>query len=60
MKKLDSNIVKIQKIMRVSNLITEASKKDVLVNKIGLSEEVANYFDEKCGGLAVIMFKKMM
>ena len=60
MKKLDSNIVKIQKIMRVSNLITEVSKKDVLVNKIGLSEEVANYFDEKCGGLAVIMFKKMM
>lgn len=60
MKKLDSNIVKIQKIMRVSNLITEASKKDVLVNKIGLSEELANYFDEKCGGLAVIMFKKMM
>ena len=58
MKRLDSNIVKIQKIMGVSNLITEASKKDVLINKIGLDPEIAEWFDRTCGGLAVIMFKK--
>ena len=44
--------------MGVSNLITEASKKDVLINKIGLDPEIAEWFDRTCGGLAVIMFKK--
>jgi len=58
LKKLDKNIVKIQKIMGVRNLITEASKKDVLINKIGLDPEIAEWFDRTCGGLAVIMFKK--
>ena len=33
MKKLDSKIIKIQKMMGVRNLVMEASKKDVLVNK---------------------------
>jgi len=60
LKKLDKNIVKIQKIMGVRNLITEASKKDVLVNKIGLKPDMADWFDETCGGLAVIMFKKYL
>lgn len=60
MKKLDSKIVKIQKIMGVRNLITEASKKDVLINKLGVSETIAQYMDEKCGGLSVIMFKKII
>jgi hypothetical protein len=60
MKKLDSKIVKIQKIMGVRNLITEASKKDVLVNKLGLKEEHAEFFDRTCGGLSVIIFKKYL
>ena len=46
--------------MGVRNLITEASKKDVLINKIGLDPEIAEWFDRTCGGLAVIMFKKWM
>lgn len=46
--------------MGVRNLITEASKKDVLVNKIGLTPEMADWFDRTCGGLAVIMFKKYL
>jgi hypothetical protein len=60
MKKLDSKIVKIQKIMGIRNLITEVSKKDVLKNKIGLTGEIADFFDRTCGGLAVIMFKKYL
>ena len=56
MSKLDSRIVKIQKIMGVRNLIMEASKKDVLVNKLGLKEEHAEFFDRTCGGLSVIIF----
>ena len=51
MRNLDSRIVKIQKIMGVRNLITEASKKDVLVNKLGLKDEHAEFFDRTCGGL---------
>ena len=60
MRNLDSRIVKIQKIMGVRNLITEASKKDVLVNKLGLREEHAEFFDRTCGGLSVMIFKKYL
>ena len=60
MKKLDSKIVKIQKMMGVRNLVMEASKKDVLVNKLGLREEHAEFFDRTCGGLSVIIFKKYL
>ena len=56
MRNLDSRIVKIQKIMRVM----EASKKDVLVNKLGLREEHAEFFDRTCGGLSVMIFKKYL
>jgi hypothetical protein len=60
MKKLDSKIAKIQKMMGVRNLVMEASKKDVLVNKLGLREEHAEFFDRTCGGLSVIIFKKYL
>ena len=60
MRNLDSRIVKIQKIMGVRNLITEASKKDVLVNKLGLREEHAEFLDRTCGGLSVVIFKKLI
>jgi hypothetical protein len=60
MKKLDSKIIKIQKMMGVRNLVMEASKKDVLVNKLGLREEHAEFFDRTCGGLSVIIFKKYL
>jgi len=60
MKKLDSKIVKIQKMMGVRNLVMEASKKDVLVNKLGLKEEHAEFFDRTCGGLSVMIFKKYL
>jgi len=57
---LDSKIVRIQKIMGIPNLIMEASKKNVLVNKLGLKEEIADYLDRTCGGLSVIMLKKLI
>jgi len=60
MKKLDSKIIKIQKMMGVRNLVMEASKKDVLVNKLGLKEEHAEFFDRICGGLSVMIFKKYL
>lgn len=41
-------------------LISEASKKKILVDKIGLSEENADYLDKTCGPLAVWMANKLI
>jgi hypothetical protein len=41
-------------------LILEASAKDVLVNKLKLSEKAADFFVERCGKLAVIMVNKII
>ena len=41
-------------------LILEASAKDVLVNKLKLSDEAADFFVERCGKLAVIMVNKII
>ena len=45
---------------KYENLITEASKKKILVDKLGLSETNAEYLDNKCGSLAVWMFNKLL
>ena len=42
------------------SLILEASAKDVLVNKLKLSDEAADFFVERCGKLAVIMVNKII
>lgn len=42
------------------SLILEASAKDVLVNKLKLSEKAADFFVERCGKLAVIMVNKII
>jgi hypothetical protein len=42
------------------SLILEASAKDVLVNKLKLSEKAADFFVEKCGKLAIIMVNKII
>jgi len=42
-KRLDEQINKIKNIMGISELITEASKKDILINKLGFNEGNANY-----------------
>jgi hypothetical protein len=42
------------------SLILEASAKDVLVNKLKLSEKAADFFVEKCGKLAIIMANKII
>lgn len=41
-------------------LISEASKKKVLIDKVGLSEENADYLDKTCGSLAVWMANKLI
>lgn len=42
------------------SLILEASAKDVLVNKLKLSDKAADFFVEKCGKLAIIMVNKLI
>ena len=41
-------------------IITEASKKDILINKVGLNEDNANYLVSTCGSLAVWMANKVI
>jgi len=41
-------------------LINEASKKKVLMDKVGLSEENADFLDKSCGSLAVWMANKII
>ena len=41
-------------------IINEVSKKKVLINKVGLSEENAEYLDKVCGPLAVWMANKLI
>ena len=42
------------------SLILEASAKDVLVNKLKLSEKAADFFVDKCGKLTVMMVNKII
>jgi len=42
------------------SLILEASARDVLVNKLKLSDKAADFFVEKCGKLAIIMVNKII
>jgi hypothetical protein len=44
----------------IKQIITEASKKKILMDKIGFNEDNANLLDTICGPLAVWMAKKMM
>ena len=46
--------------MGISDLIMEASKKDILINKIGLDEDNAEYLDRVCGPLSVIIANKIL
>ena len=41
-------------------LILEASARDVLVNKLKLSDKAADFFVDKCGKLAIIMVNKII
>jgi hypothetical protein len=59
-KRLDEQINKIKNIMGISELITEVSKKDILINKLGFNEGNANYLDKLCGPLSVIIGKKLI
>ena len=42
------------------SLILEASARDVLVNKLKLSDKAADFFVEKCGKLAIIIVNKII
>jgi hypothetical protein len=42
------------------NLIVEASKKDVLIEKLGLSEKNADFLTSLCGPLSVFMANKLI
>jgi len=44
----------------IKQIISEASKKKILMDKIGFNEDNANLLDTICGPLAVWMAKKMM
>jgi hypothetical protein len=59
-KRLDEQINKIKNIMGISELITEVSKKDILINKLGLDEDNAEYLDRICGPLSVIIANKII
>jgi len=59
-KRLDEQINKIKNIMGISELITEASKKDILINKLGFNEDNAEYLDRVCGPLSVIITNKII
>lgn len=59
-KRLDEQINKIKNIMGISELITEASKKDILINKLGFNEDNAEYLDKTCGPLSVIIANKLI
>ena len=60
-KKYSSN-KKITEILKKinNNFLTEASKKNILINKIGLSEENAELMDRLCGPLSVWMTNKVI
>lgn len=59
-KNLTENIDKIRKIMGLdSELLTERSKLDILIDKKGLSREYAEILDRLCGSLSVWMFGKI-
>lgn len=47
-------------IESIKQIITEASKKKILTDKIGFNEENADLLDRLCGSLSVWMAKKMM
>lgn len=55
--KLHENLNRIKSIMGV---ITEASKKDILINKFGLIPEIAETLYEVCGPLTIWMFNKLI
>lgn len=59
-KRLDEQINKIKNIMGISELITEASKKDILINKLGFNEYNAEYLERVCGPLSVIITNKII
>ena len=44
----------------IKQIISEASKKKILMDKIGFSEDNADLLDQLCGPLSVWMAKKMM
>jgi len=44
----------------IKQIITEASKKKILMDKIGFNEDNAELLDQLCGPLSVWMAKKMM
>ena len=47
-------------IESIKQIINEASKKKILIDKIGFNEDNANLLDTICGPLSVWMAKKMM
>jgi hypothetical protein len=44
----------------LENILVEASKKDILINKIGINERLASEFTDICGPLSVVLFNKAL
>lgn len=47
-------------IESIKQVITEASKKKILTDKLGFNDENAEILDKLCGPLSVWMAKKLM
>jgi hypothetical protein len=48
----------IRRILREERLLIEASKLDILINKIGLNPDIAKIFEDMCGSLSVWVVNK--
>jgi hypothetical protein len=57
---LDKKVNQIYFNNLVENVLLEANKKDILVNKLGIKEQIANQIYQLTGNLAVWMTKKII
>jgi hypothetical protein len=58
-KKLNNNKI-LKESYNQDTIITEASKKKILMDKVGLNEENAEYLEKVCGSLSVWMANKLI
>lgn len=56
----EQKIKRIKALMVETNLLMEMSKRDILIKKIGLSEENADFMENLCGKLSVFITNKFI
>lgn len=60
MNQTEREIARIKTLMVESNLILEMSKRDILINKVGLSEKNADFVYNVCGKLSIFIVNKFI